>query len=444
MYLATHLPHDQLVDRLRAAGVEHGRVGPTDERGWTFADVEIEPATRPEAPTLTEALAVVDRAVPTPWVALLDMWSDDVPNAVAGVLATREQAGRSAVVTWADTAADDDIDADLRLGGDPADVLAAIDRLLGLQMPAAQAADELAGAVDVDDLLGAVGRVAVLPVTDADDLGPSAHLVRNDPEFVRASLRRVPQAWLRVPDDRTSVVVTATTTAVPGSDAHVQAAVAESQLLMHLGEALREDEAVFSVFRLGRTTSWALASPGGVSHHGNWDSPWSYLDDPSGGHGAGEAFAAAFGEPLDPIRARALLAASTWDGDPLAELVHQYRLPAVLLDAVGDPERFRHGAERVEGVALGGEITPAERSVLAARAPRRSPARRAVDVALLLVGLALFGIGFALVVTDGELLGATARPWYAMPACWVGGILAAIGGLSLRSERTRHRRFVGD
>ena len=88
MNVVTRTPHAQVVDRLRAARLEYGRVGPTDERGWTFAEVDTEVETDdgsavdrdPDVPgSVAEALARVDELVAGPWVVQLDGGSDPLP-----------------------------------------------------------------------------------------------------------------------------------------------------------------------------------------------------------------------------------------------------------------------------------------------------------------------------------------------------------------------------
>ena len=62
VFVVTRTPHEPLVARLRSAGAEHGMIGPTDERGWTSADVETPEGGTPVTAlpeTVEDALALV-------------------------------------------------------------------------------------------------------------------------------------------------------------------------------------------------------------------------------------------------------------------------------------------------------------------------------------------------------------------------------------------------
>ncbi|MBE9941009.1 hypothetical protein, partial [Cellulosimicrobium cellulans] len=164
MNVVTRSPHAQVVDRLRAADLEYGRVGPTDDRGWTFAEVDTEDGTATDAadaPTsAAEALAQVDALVPVPWVVQLDAGSDLLPEGVSAILAARTDAvAPPVVVTWVPAQPGSTTDHTMRLDGDPGAVLAAVGALVGLR-DATTAADLLRALEHPDDLLEAFAAVA--------------------------------------------------------------------------------------------------------------------------------------------------------------------------------------------------------------------------------------------------------------------------------------------
>jgi len=451
VFLVTRTPHEPLVARLRSAGVEHGMIGPTDERGWTSADVETPEDGAPVAgspATVEDALALVDRVADAPWVVGLDRWSDTLPDGVAGVLAARPAPGADPVVVrWRDGGTGDASSAVGPAGieDDPVALVEVVGALLGLRGTVDDGAETLRELEDLDGVVEVLEELAHLPETDTPASTAGVLVARTDPAFVRAALRRGTRSWVRVPAPGTSVVVQerlpVPRDAEPGDPA-LAAAVAEHRVQTLVGRGLRPGEAALGLLRAGGATSWTLTVPGDDQRFGNWDSSWTFLDEPSGRAGAYDALVAAFGEPLQPARLRALLDATEWDGDPAAELVHQLGLPDAAVEALDDPDRFRHGAEEVPGLGDGASLAPADRAALAARAPRKESGKVARDVVLLVVGAVLLGLGLALVATDGALVGAAARPGYAVPACWVGGLLALVGGSALAGERSRRRRWV--
>ncbi|WP_229242709.1 hypothetical protein [Cellulosimicrobium marinum] len=462
MFVVTRTPHEVLVSRLRAAGVEIGMIGPADDRGWLVADVEPpEPAeggTRRTPADVAAALAAVDRVADAPWVVALDTWTDDLPDVVEGLLAARTAPGVEPVVArWshpvfqdttgtAPTAQDRrDVPDAADLVDDPADLLAALDALLGLRDDPATATETLLALDTVDRFPQVLDEITVLPVNDPPAPTAGVHVARTDPALVRAALRHGTRSWVRVPAERTSVVVherlPVPPDAEPGDEA-VAAVVAEHRVRTRLAGALRDGEAVLGLMRSGDATTWTLAVPGNDQRFGNWDTGWTFLDEQAGRDGAYDALVHAFGEPLQPVRLRALLDATTWDGDPAAELVHQLRLPDEALEALDDPDRFRHGAQEVVGLADGEGLAPADRAALEARAPRRTAGQVVRDVALLLAGTALALLGLGTFLTQGGLVGVEGEPWWTFPVGFAGAVLAFIGGGALLAARGRRRRFV--
>lgn len=452
--VVTRTPHDHVVDRLRVARLEYGRVGPTDARGWTFAEVDTEVDTEagdaPDAPpSVAEALARVDALVATPWVVQLDAGSDELPDGVSAILAARADA-RSApvVVTWAPVdASGAGVDHSMRLDGDAGAVLATVDALVGLRDPAT-AADVLRDLEHPDDLLDTFVAVADLPQSDSRAPEAVVQLVRSDAAFVRAAARRAASAWVRTPDERTAVWTTNRPPApVPGEpdedakDAFTEALGAEVRARGLVERGLRPGEVVVSVERTGTGVSWTLSTPGRPWVFGSWNDEWTDLST-AGSEGAYDALVEAFGQPRDPGRLRALLDASRWDGDPVADLAYLLGLPSAFVEAVQDPERFRHGAERVQPVGPTAPLTDAERAAIAARAPRRAPGKAVRDAVLLVVGLALLALGAAILVTDGAVVGLDGSPGWDVVVWVVGGVLAIAGGAGLGSARSERRRFL--
>ncbi|QJW35460.1 hypothetical protein [Cellulosimicrobium protaetiae] len=449
MNVVTRTPHDQVLARLRAADLEHGRVGPTDERGWTFAEVDTEPSTdeRPAPASVAEALARVDGLVAAPWVVQLDAGSDELPDGVSAILAARpDHVAAPVAVTWVplDPGGTDHT---MRLDGDPAGVLAAVAALVGLR-DATSAPDRLRELDHPDDLLDAFVEVAHLPTTDSAAPDAVVQLVRSDAGFVRAVVRRASSAWVRATDERTTVWATSRPSPpVPGStdervlDEFTAALAGEFRARSTIERGLRPGEAVVGIERAGTAVSWTVVTPGRPWAYGVWDDGWTDLST-SGSEGAYEALVEAFGEPRDPARLRALLTASTWPGDPVAELAYLLGLPSALVEAVGDPERFRHGAERVQPLGPTAPLTAAERAAVEARAPRRATGKTARDVVLLVLGLVLLGLGTVTFMTDGAVVGQDGSPGWEIVAWVAGGVLALAGWAGLGSARSDRRRFL--
>lgn len=452
--VVTRSPHAQVVDRLRAADLEYGRVGPTDERGWTFAEVDTENGTATDAadaPTsAAEALAQVDALVPVPWVVQLDAGSDLLPEGVSAILAARTDAvAPPVVVTWAPAQPGSTTDHTMRLDGDPGAVLAAVGALVGLR-DATTAADRLRALEHPDDLLEAFAAIADLPATDSAAPDAVVQLVRADAAFVRAAVRRAGTAWVRATDERT-VVWSAARPEVPrfgaadeaAQEAFRSALSGEFRARSTIERGLRAGEVVVSLERTGGGVAWTLSTPGRPWVFGSWNDTWTDLST-SGPEGAYEALVEAFGAPRDPGRLRALLAASTWPGDPVAELAYLLGLPAALVEAVEDPARFRHGAERVQPLGPTAPLTATEKAALVARAPQRGAGSAAWDVVLLVLGLALLGLGAAILATDGAVVGSDGPPgWDVVP--WVaGGALVLTGWARAGSARGERRRFLAD
>ncbi|MGN7702046.1 hypothetical protein [Cellulosimicrobium sp. 22601] len=460
MNVVTRTPHAQVVDRLRAARLEYGRVGPTDERGWTFAEVDTEVETDdgsavdrdPDVPgSVAEALARVDELVAAPWVVQLDGGSDPLPPGVSAVLAARtDPVAPPAVVTWAPVdASATSTDHAMRLDGDPGDVLAAVDALVGLR-DAATAPDRLRELEHPDDLLDVFTALADLPATDSAAPDAVVQLVRADAAFVRAAVRRAGSAWVRATDERTAVWTLERPPApVPGEpdddvrEAFTAALGGEFRARSTIERGLRAGEAMLSLERAGTGVSWTLTTRGRPWVFGSWNDTWTDLST-SGTEGAFDALVEVFGEPRDPGRLRALLAASTWSGDPVADLAYLLGLPSALVEAVEDPARFRHGSERVQPLGPTAPLTPQEKGALAARAPRRSAGKTARDVVLVVLGLGLLGLGAAILATDGAVVGSDgSRGWDV--AVWIaGGVLALVGWAGLGSARSDRRRFLSD
>ena len=455
MNVVTRTPHDHVVVRLRAADLEYGRVGPTDERGWTFAEVDTEDGTcadDADAPgSVAEALARVDALVPAPWVVQLDAGSDPLPDGVSAILAARTDAvAPPAVVTWAPVdPSGTSTDHAMRLDGDPSHVLAAVAALVGLR-DAATAPERLRELEHPDDLLDTFAAVADLPATDSAAPDAVVQLVRSDAAFVRAAVRRAGSAWVRATDERTSVwTVERPPVSVPGApddevrEAFTAALTGEFRARSTIERGLRPGEAMISLERAGAGVAWTLTTPGRPWVFGSWNDTWTDLST-SGTEGAYDALVETFGEPRDPGRLRALLAASTWPGDPVADLAYLLGLPSALVEAVDDPARFRHGAERVQPLGPTAPLTPAERDALAARAPRRGTGKTVRDVVLLLLGLALLGLGAAILATSGAVVGSDGPPDWSVVVWIAGGVLALAGWAGLGSARSERRRFLAD
>ncbi|MFI2703131.1 hypothetical protein [Cellulosimicrobium composti] len=462
--VVTRAPHDQVLDRLRAAHLEQGRVGPTDDRGWTFAEVDtelVEPGSgstvlgdrSPES--VADVLARVDALVAAPYVAQLDAASDELPDGVSALVAVRgDDGGRAVVVTWAPVDAEpgsgDPAYGAARLDAAPDEVLAAVDSLVGLRVQAGEAADRLRHLDHPDVLLDALVAVAHLPATDATSPDAVAHLVRADAAFVRAAVRRAESAWVRETDGRT-VVWAADRPPSPvlgvedpdADDEFAAAFGAELRARRQVEQGLRPGEGALTVERTGATVSWTVSTPGRTWAHGGWDEEWSELQV-DGSDAAYDALVEVFGESRDPARLRALLAERRWEGDPVAELAYLLGLPSALVEAVSDPERFRHGAERVRPLGPDAPLSATERAALAARAPRRPAAATVRDVVLLALGLALFALGAAIFATDGGLVGSDRPPAWSFPVWAAGGLLALVTWGALGSARAERRRFLAD
>ncbi|MFD4992517.1 hypothetical protein ACFWH7_15455 [Cellulosimicrobium cellulans] len=456
MNVVTRTPHDQVVARLRAADLEYGRVGPTDERGWTFAEVDtevdVEAGREPGAPaTVADALARVDELVPAPWVVQLDAGSDVLPDGVSAILAARtDPVAPPAVVTWAPLdPSGTSTDHAMRLDTDPSHVLAAVAALVGLRH-AATAPDLLRELEHPDDLLDTFTAVADLPTTDSAAPDAVVQLVRADAAFVRAAVRRAGAAWVRATDERTAVwTVERPPSPVPGApddevrEAFTAALTGEFRARSTIERCLRPGEAMISLERAGTGVSWTLTTPGRPWVFGSWNDTWTDLST-SGTEGAYDALVETFGEPRDPSRLRALLAASTWPGDPVADLAYLLGLPSAVVEAVDDPARFRHGAERVQPLGPTVPLTPAEKAALAARAPRRGTGKTVRDVVLLVLGVVLLGLGAVMLATDGAVVGSDGPPDWSVVVWIAGGVLSLVGWAGLGSARSDRRRFLAD
>ncbi|MGO1336589.1 MAG: hypothetical protein ACTMIZ_15955, partial [Cellulosimicrobium funkei] len=369
---------------------------------------------------------------------------------VSAILAARPDAvAPPVVVTWVPAQPGSTTDHTMRLDGDPGAVLAAVGALVGLR-DATTAADRLRALEHPDDLLEAFAAVADLPATDSAAPDAVVQLVRADAAFVRAAVRRAGTAWVRATDERTVVWTAARPEApTPGaSDDEAQEAFrsalsGELRARSTIERGLRAAEVVVSLERTGGGVAWTLSTPGRPWVFGSWNDTWTDLST-SGPEGAYEALVEAFGAPRDPGRLRALLAASTWPGDPVAELAYLLGLPAALVEAVEDPARFRHGAERVQPLGPTAPLTATEKAALVARAPRRGAGSAAWDVVLLVLGLALLGLGAAILATDGAVVGSDGPPgWDIVP--WVaGGALVLTGWARAGSARGERRRFLAD
>ena len=456
MNVVTRTPHAQVVDRLRAARLEYGRVGPTDERGWTFAEVDtevdVEAGREPGAPaTVAQALARVDELVPAPWVVQLDAGSDLLPEGVSAILAARpDPAAAPVAVTWAPVdESGTSTDHTMRLDGEPGEVLAAVDALVGLR-DAATAPDGLRELEHPDDLLDAFTALADLPATDSAAPDAVVQLVRADAAFVRAAVRRAGSASVRATDERTTVWTLERPPApAPGEpdddvrEAFTAALGGEFRARSTIERGLRAGEAMLSLERAGTGVSWTLTTRGRPWVFGSWNDTWTDLST-SGTEGAYDALVEVFGEPRDPGRLRALLAASTWPGDPVADLAYLLGLPAALVEAVAEPARFRHGAERVQPLGPTAPLTPQEKAALAARAPRRGAGKTVRDVVLVVLGLGLLGLGAAILTTDGAVVGSDGSPGWDVVVWVAGGVLALAGWAGLGSARSDRRRFLSD
>ncbi|MGW6228863.1 hypothetical protein ACWFQT_17300 [Cellulosimicrobium cellulans] len=456
MNVVTRTPHDQVVARLRAADLEYGRVGPTDERGWTFAEVDtevdVEAGREPGTPAaVADALARVDELVPAPWVVQLDAGSDLLPDGVSAILAARtDPVAPPAVITWAPLdPSGTSTDHAMRLDGDPSPVLAAVAALVGLR-DASTAPDLLRELEHPDDLLDTFTAVADLPATDSAAPDAVVQLVRADAAFVRAAVRRAGAAWVRATDERTAVwTVERPPSPVPGApddevrEAFTDALTGEFRARSTIERGLRPGEAMISLERAGGGVSWTLTTPGRPWVFGSWNDTWTDLST-SGTEGAYDVLVETFGEPRDPNRLRALLAASTWPGDPVADLAYLLGLPSAVVEAVDDPARFRHGAERVQPLGPTAPFTPAENAALAARAPRRGAGKTVRDVVLLVLGVVLLGLGAAILATDGAVVGSDGPPGWDVVVWVAGGVLALAGWAGLGSARSDRRRFLAD
>ncbi|MBD5785030.1 hypothetical protein IF650_02440 [Cellulosimicrobium terreum] len=453
MLLTARVPHDLLVDALRGSGHDLGRIGPTDERGWTFADVAVPSATTGPAspPRLADVVARVDVLVPgAPWVAVLDPFEQETDEAGTALVVFRDDRATAPVVARWSVLEDEQ----LRCLDDPATVVDAAARLTGQAIPRGTAVAALRDVTQFERLGPTLNHVLGLPTTERPEGGSVAYLVRADPTLVRAAVRAHGSGWLRVLDARTSLLVTSlsgTEVLDAGGDVapgYPEAVLADLDVLQAVERRLGAGDAVVRLDRSGdHAWSWALSTrtagrTGTSQRFGNWDPDWTFLDDAQGRSGAVEAFESAFGASLEPTTMRALLDARSWPHDPVAELARQLRVPPAVADALADPDRFRHGTEHLAPVSSTAPLTEQERTALRVGAP--GGGLRAVRD-LLLVGLGVLAAvaGVVLLATGGTVVGADATPWYSGPLLVV-GLLLSISGLAARSERrSARRRYLG-
>ncbi|MBD8078633.1 hypothetical protein [Cellulosimicrobium arenosum] len=457
MILVARVPHDRLVDALREVGCEMGRIGPTDERGWTAADVEL-----PLDLTVDARFALVDRHVAGGWLALVEHGSDDLPLDVAAVLAAGT-GGRTATARYVPDDAEPvthgmlDEDASIHLADDPDDLLRVVDSLGCLREPVVRAADGLRAVHDLAVLLRTLPRLIEVPRLDAPPSRSTTYLVRGDVDVVRAAARTGGAAWVRSVDERYTVLVTAVSGVVPDDDdrsGFVDAVRADSQVLGRITSALHADEAVL---RLDRSApdAWSWTLDTGVdarahrsSQWGNWHPRWTYLDDAEGRSGAPRAFAAVFGPPRDPRRFQELLDAGAWPGDPVAELLQHLQVPAttgaVVAEAVGDPDRFRHGARRLDPVSKSSPLTAHERTALLSRASLAGAGHWARELVVGAVALVALVLGVGLALTDGAMLGLDETPGFSGVLIFGGIALGVVALLLVTTRRGEQKRFLGE